>query len=98
MTNQLSPAERRSSKQLLDSYEDLPFLTSEMVAREANVSASTIVRLVAKLGYGSYMELQAEAQENLKMRLSNLERLRRIGGQPIASEGSANKTTRACSG
>ena len=76
---ELSPAELRGSQTLLDNYEDLPFLTAEAVARLGKVSASTVVRLVSKLGYGSYMELQAEAQHALKQRLSSVERLRKIG-------------------
>lgn len=76
---QLSPAERRASEQLLASYDDLPFLTADTIASTSKTSASTVVRLVSKLGYSSYMELQAEAQSKLKQRLSSLERVRRIG-------------------
>lgn len=79
MSDQLSPAERRASQQLMDSYEELPFLTADAISRQGNISASTVVRLVSKLGYGSYMELQSEAQERLKQRLSSFERLRKVG-------------------
>jgi DNA-binding MurR/RpiR family transcriptional regulator len=75
----LSPAERLASQELLDNYEDLPFLTADTIARQANVSASTVVRLVSKLEYKSYMDLQSEAQQRLKDRLSSIDRLRRVG-------------------
>ena len=50
---------------IIQQYQRVAFLTVEQLAEEAKVSAATVVRTVAHLGYTSYAALQDEIQELL---------------------------------
>jgi len=57
---------------IIAEYQRVAFLTVEQLAEEAQVSAATVVRTVAHLGYDSYGALQDEIQELLLMTRTSL--------------------------
>ena len=57
---------------IIAEYQRVAFLTVEQLAEEAGVSAATVVRTVAHLGYESYGALQDEIQSLLLMTRTSL--------------------------
>src|SRR5215831_4462007 len=67
----LSPAERKLARVLLSSY---PIAGLESVARfaeRAGVSAPTVTRFIAKLGFRGYPEFQEKLRNEVQERLSS---------------------------
>jgi len=60
---------------LLHRADDLPFLTTESLARQLNVSKATVVRLAQRLGYRGFTELQQEMTGALQMDLSDVKQV-----------------------
>lgn len=87
----LTPAERKIADYLLSDDPGLVFATGRMIARQTGVSAPSVSRFVAKLGYPSFGDLQGELRERLWASLQTpRERLRldphRAAGARILTE------------
>ena len=64
--------QRKVASALLEHPDDLPFLTTDQLARQLEVSKATIVRLAQSLGYRGFSELQREMSGALQSDLSNV--------------------------
>jgi DNA-binding MurR/RpiR family transcriptional regulator len=73
----LTPAEKRIAQIVAREPVRLAFLSSESIAAQAGVSDTTVVRLVTKLGYRGYGDLQRALQSAITAEMSPGERLRR---------------------
>jgi len=74
----LTPAERRVAAVVADDPEAIAFGTVADVARRANVSGASVVRLATKLGFDGFVELQASVRDEMARRLRPAsERIRR---------------------
>jgi DNA-binding MurR/RpiR family transcriptional regulator len=65
----LTPTERRPALTLLASYPVAGLETVAQFAARAHVSGPTILRLVAKLGFVSYLDFQQALRDELELRL-----------------------------
>ncbi|SMF45623.1 transcriptional regulator, RpiR family [Tistlia consotensis] len=65
----LTPTERRPALILLDNYPVAGLETVAQFARRAGVSGPTVLRLVAKLGFESYLDFQQALRDELERRL-----------------------------
>jgi DNA-binding MurR/RpiR family transcriptional regulator len=65
----LSPAERQVAAVVLERPEDIAFGTVASLARQANTSGASVVRLAAKLGYDGFAGLQAAVQQAIGQQL-----------------------------
>jgi len=63
--------ERRVAHQLLAEYPVAGLQSATGLARSVGVSAPTVLRLVARLGFGSYLDFQAELRGELSAQLSS---------------------------
>lgn len=68
---QLSPAEKRVSRALLADYPVAGLEPVNRLAERANVSAPTVLRLLSKLGIGSYPDMQKLLHGEIAMRTSS---------------------------
>jgi DNA-binding MurR/RpiR family transcriptional regulator len=66
---QLSPAERQVAAVVLERPEDVAFGTVASLARQANTSGASVVRLASKLGYDGFAELQAAVRQAIGQQL-----------------------------
>lgn len=64
----LSPAEKRVSRVLIADYPVAGLEPVQKLADRANVSAPTVLRLLSKLGIGSYPQLQDLLREEIMLR------------------------------
>jgi DNA-binding MurR/RpiR family transcriptional regulator len=64
----LTPMERRPALSLLAHYPVAGLETVAQLARRAGVSGPTVLRLVAKLGFASYLDFQQALRDELEMR------------------------------
>ncbi len=67
----LSPAERRVSRVLIADYPVAGLEPVHRLADRANVSAPTVLRLIAKLGIGSYPDMQKLLRGEISARTSS---------------------------
>ena len=75
----MSPSERLVARHLLDTYPRAVFETVQEVAAGAGTSSRSVVRLVSKLHYAGYPDLQAELRSDVERRLSSpMSRLKMI--------------------
>lgn len=95
----LTPAEQRITRVLLSDYPRAGLESAARLARRANASAPTVVRMVAKLGLSGYPELQerlrVELAERAKAPLHLLDRPEtQLGSQRAADvlRGAVEKT------
>lgn len=65
---ELSPAERKVARVLLSAYPSSGFETIAIIAERAAVSAPTVLRFVARLGYHGFPEFQAALRAELDER------------------------------
>lgn len=63
--------ERRVAVHLLSDYPMAGLSSASELARVVGVSAPTVLRLVARLGFGSYAEFQAQLRDELAAQLSS---------------------------
>jgi len=61
----LTRAERQLAHSILENYPASGLGPLTALAKDANVSAPTVARMVQKLGYKGYPEFQAELREEL---------------------------------
>ncbi len=71
MFDLLTPTERRAAKTLLAHYPMLGLETVAQFAARAHVSGPTILRLVNKLGFSSYVDFQRQLRDELEARLQS---------------------------
>ncbi|TXS33019.1 MurR/RpiR family transcriptional regulator [Streptomyces sp. ms191] len=67
----LSPAERKVARVLLAGYPAAVFETVAIIAERASVSAPTVLRCAARLGYKSFPDLQAALRAELDARTAS---------------------------
>ncbi len=72
---QLTEAQKRAVKYIMDHYDESIFLTASKLAKKAGVSEATIVRLAQVLGFDGYPKLQQMLRKNLQNRLTTVNRL-----------------------
>ena len=70
----LSKAHKKVSDYIMKHYDRCAFMTASNLAKESDVSESTIVRFAYALGYDGYPELQKELQEVIKTQLTIIQR------------------------
>jgi DNA-binding MurR/RpiR family transcriptional regulator len=69
--DQLTPTERKAAVVLLGNYPVPGLQTVAQFAKQAHVSNPTILRLIAKLGCGSYADFQLKLRRELEARLQS---------------------------
>jgi DNA-binding MurR/RpiR family transcriptional regulator len=85
---QLTSAEKRAARALLGNYPTTGLGPVAEFATQAGVSAATVLRFVAQLGYGSYPEFQRALRRELEERVqSPLRRGAEYPPQPSQSDG-----------
>jgi DNA-binding MurR/RpiR family transcriptional regulator len=67
--DRLTPAERKVAEILAGEPQTVAFGTVANVARRAGTSGPSVVRLAVKLGYGGFVDLQADVQAELARQL-----------------------------
>jgi DNA-binding MurR/RpiR family transcriptional regulator len=72
---ELTDAQRRAAKYIMDHYEESIFLTASKLAKKAGVSEATIVRLAQVLGFDGYPKMQQMLRDRLQDRLTTVTRL-----------------------
>lgn len=88
----LTPTERRPALTLLANYPVAGLETVAQFAKRAGVSGPTVLRLVAKLGFDSYLDFQQALRDELELRLQTPlakapESLAALGEGEAAGEG-----------
>src|SRR5262245_39420067 len=76
----LTPAERSIAAVVLDDYPRSALLSAGQLASTAGVSAASVSRFAAKLGYGSFAEVQEHLREELRARLESPSERLRVSG------------------
>jgi DNA-binding MurR/RpiR family transcriptional regulator len=90
--DRLTPAERKVAAILAGEPQRVAFGTVATVAQKAGTSGPSVVRLAVKLGYGGFVDLQSDVQEELARQLGPArERIRQrppsdLIGRALASE------------
>lgn len=79
-------SERRAAQTLVANYPVVGLKTVAEFAAQAGVSSPTILRLVARLGFGNYSEFQARLQDELAAQLQSPLSRSVSGGSGPASE------------
>ncbi|HLH64467.1 MAG TPA: MurR/RpiR family transcriptional regulator [Solirubrobacteraceae bacterium] len=84
----LTPAERRVADVVLADYPQSALLSAQEVAAKARVSASSVSRFTAKVGYETFGELRDHLREHLRARLESPGGRLRMGAArtPTASD------------
>jgi DNA-binding MurR/RpiR family transcriptional regulator len=72
---ELSKGHRAIGRYLLSHYERAAYMTAARVGEEAGVSESTVVRFAMELGFEGYPHFQRTLQEEMKGRLTAVQRL-----------------------
>jgi DNA-binding MurR/RpiR family transcriptional regulator len=73
---EMSRAQRKIAKYVLNNPEAVPFFTVGKLAKMAGVSEATVVRFATFLGFSGYPEWQQAMQESMKRQLTTVERLK----------------------
>ncbi|TAL95850.1 MAG: MurR/RpiR family transcriptional regulator [Rhodanobacter sp.] len=88
-----SATERRVAYQLLAEYPVAGLQSATDLARAVGVSPPTVLRLVGRLGFGSYLDFQRSLREELAAQLSSplakqpaTKPARRMGSQPVQAD------------
>jgi DNA-binding MurR/RpiR family transcriptional regulator len=85
---EMSRAQRKIAKYVLNHPEAVPFFTVGKLAKMTGVSEATVVRFAMFLGFSGYPEWQRAMQESVKRQLTTVERLK-ISGEVYDSEDKA---------
>lgn len=72
----LSDKKRRIAKYILDNYTETSFLTAAELARRADVSEPTVIRLAVDLGYSGFPKMRSALQDKVQSKLTTLHRLK----------------------
>ena len=71
----MSKGQRIIAEFIINNYDKAAFMTAAALGASLNVSESTVVRFANTLGYNGYKELQKELQEEVKNKLTTVQRL-----------------------
>lgn len=69
--DELSPAERKVARTLLASYPSAGLASAAALARSAGTSAPTVLRLLSRLGIGSYPDFQQKLREEVSNQINS---------------------------
>jgi DNA-binding MurR/RpiR family transcriptional regulator len=69
--DELSPAEKKVARSLLANYPAAGLASAATLAKAAGTSTPTVLRLVARLGIGSYPEFQQQLREEVTEQLAS---------------------------
>ncbi|GAB4079882.1 MurR/RpiR family transcriptional regulator [Modestobacter muralis] len=69
--DELTPAEKKVARSLLANYPSAGLASAATLARTAGTSTPTVLRLVARIGIGSYPEFQERLREEVTQRLNS---------------------------
>lgn len=72
----MSKGQRAIAAYLLAHYEEAAYITAARIGVEAGVSESTVVRFAMELGFEGYPHFQKALQEEMKGRLTSVQRMR----------------------
>ena len=75
MMPQFSKSQKLIADYILRHYEKAAYMTALKLGNAVNVSESTVVRFAIELGYEGYPQLQRSLQEQIKNRLTSLQRM-----------------------
>lgn len=70
-----SKGHRKIAEYILSHYDKAAFMTASKLGDSVGVSESTVVRFAAELGYDGYPELQKALQEEMRTRLTAVQRI-----------------------
>lgn len=73
--SQMSKGQKAIARYILSNYEQAAYMTAARIGEEAGVSESTVVRFTMELGYEGYPHFQKLLQEELKVKLTYVQRL-----------------------
>lgn len=71
----MSKGHKAIARFILSDYERAAYMTAAKIGEEAKVSESTVVRFTMELGYEGYPHFQRLLQEELKVKLTSVQRL-----------------------
>lgn len=71
----MSKGQKAIAAFVLTHYEQAAYMTAARIGEEAGVSESTVVRFAMELGYEGYPHFQKVLQEELKVKLTSVQRL-----------------------
>ena len=91
----LTRAERQLAHSILENYPASGLGPLTVLAKDANVSAPTVARMVQKLGYKGYSEFQAELREELKAKAKDPIAKHDAWAEGVPSEHMLNRFTDA---
>jgi DNA-binding MurR/RpiR family transcriptional regulator len=74
-SGRMSKAQRRIAAYLEAHPDTVPFLTTAKLAKQARVGEATVVRFASALGFSGFTEMQQHLQEQLRRRVTTVERL-----------------------
>jgi len=72
----LTEGQRAVGDYIMSNYDEVAFMTAARVGREAGVSETTVMRFTSSLGYEGWPELQRALHDDIRSRLTTVERLR----------------------
>lgn len=73
-----SKGQKLISDYIVTNYEKAAFMTAAKLGKEVNVSESTVVRFATELGFDGYPKLQKAMQEEIRTRLTSVQRMKII--------------------
>ncbi|MGI6004605.1 MAG: MurR/RpiR family transcriptional regulator [Christensenellales bacterium] len=71
----MSKGQKRIADYIRDHYDKAVFMTAARMARQIDVSESTVVRFATSLGYDGYPQMQRALQEMLRTRMTSVQRI-----------------------
>ena len=71
----MSKGQKAIAKYILANYETAAYMTAAKLGETTGVSESTVVRFSMELGYEGYPHFQKALQEELKVKLTSVQRL-----------------------
>ncbi len=71
----MSKGQKSIARYILDNYETAAYMTAAKLGEATGVSESTVVRFSMELGYEGYPHFQKVLQEELKVKLTSVQRL-----------------------
>ena len=71
----LSKGHKAIADFILKSYDKAAYMTAAKLGEEVGVSESTVVRFTTELGFEGYPQFQKALQEDLKSKLTSVQRL-----------------------
>jgi DNA-binding MurR/RpiR family transcriptional regulator len=74
-SSKMSKAQRRIAAYLESHPDTVPFLTTAKLAKQAGVGEATVIRFANSLGFSGFTEMQQHLQEQLRKRVTTVERL-----------------------